>query len=94
VIAELLEVLKIGGDEGMNEEMAKYQEVFTFLEWLHILGAIEELKEEGNKLPYVPSSLILCFCNSLVTPTRNKKTSSQADTCTKPKKKPIRRNRI
>jgi hypothetical protein len=45
VIAELLEVLKIGGDEGMNEEMAKYQEVFTFPEWLHILGAIEELKE-------------------------------------------------
>jgi hypothetical protein len=29
----------------MNEEMAKYQEVFTFLKWLHILGAIEELKE-------------------------------------------------
>jgi hypothetical protein len=45
VIAELLEVLKIGGDEGMNEEMAKYQDVFTFPEWLHILGAIEELKE-------------------------------------------------
>jgi hypothetical protein len=45
VIAELLEVLKIGGDEGMNEEIAKYQDVFTFPEWLHILGAIEELKE-------------------------------------------------
>jgi hypothetical protein len=45
VITELLEVLKIGGDKGMNEEMAKYQEVFTFPEWLHILGAIEELKE-------------------------------------------------
>jgi hypothetical protein len=45
VIAELLEALKIGGDEGMNEEMAKYQEVFTFPEWLNILGAIEELKE-------------------------------------------------
>jgi hypothetical protein len=29
----------------MNEEMAKYQEVFTFLEWLHTLGAIEELND-------------------------------------------------
>jgi hypothetical protein len=29
----------------MNEEMAKYQDSFTFPEWLHILGAIEELKE-------------------------------------------------
>jgi hypothetical protein len=45
VIAELLEILKIGGDEGMNEEMTKYQDVFTFPEWLHIWGAIEELKE-------------------------------------------------
>jgi hypothetical protein len=45
VIAELLEVLKIGGDEGMNEEMVKYQDAFSFSEWLHILGAIEELKE-------------------------------------------------
>jgi hypothetical protein len=45
VIAQLLEVLKIGGDEGMNEEMVKYQDAFSFSEWLHILGAIEELKE-------------------------------------------------
>jgi hypothetical protein len=29
----------------MNEEMAKYQDVFTFPELLHILGAIEALKE-------------------------------------------------
>jgi hypothetical protein len=45
VIAELLNTLKIEGDEGMNEEMVKYQDAFTFPEWLHILGAIEELKE-------------------------------------------------
>jgi hypothetical protein len=41
----LLEALKISGDEGMNKEMVKYQDSFTFPEWLHILGAIEELKE-------------------------------------------------
>jgi hypothetical protein len=29
----------------MNEEMVKYQDAFSFSEWLHILGAIEELKE-------------------------------------------------
>jgi hypothetical protein len=46
VIAELLNTLKIEGDEGMNEEMVKYKDAFTFPEWLHILGAIEELKEE------------------------------------------------
>jgi hypothetical protein len=46
LIAELLNTLKIEGDEGMNEEMVKYKDAFTFPEWLHILGAIEELKEE------------------------------------------------
>jgi hypothetical protein len=40
-----LNTLKIDGDEGMNEEMIKYKDSFTFTEWLHILGAIEELKE-------------------------------------------------
>jgi hypothetical protein len=45
VIAELLNTLKIEGDEGMNEEMAKYKDIFTFPEWLHILGAIEELRD-------------------------------------------------
>jgi hypothetical protein len=45
VIAKLLEVLKIRGDEGMNEEMVKYQDAFSFSKWLHILGAIEDLKE-------------------------------------------------
>jgi hypothetical protein len=41
-----LNTLKIEGDEGMNEEMVKYKDALTFPEWLHILGAIEELKEE------------------------------------------------
>jgi hypothetical protein len=45
VIAKLLNTLKIEGDEGMNEEMVKYKDAFTFPEWLHILGAIEALKE-------------------------------------------------
>jgi hypothetical protein len=29
----------------MNEEMVEYKDFFTFTEWLHILGAIEKLKE-------------------------------------------------